>query len=613
MFSSGFFLLPGLATAEAGPATILSYLLAGIFILPTLFSMAELSTAMPKAGGSYYFMDRSLGPLIGTVGGLGTWMALVFKSAFALIGMGAYLVLYLDFPIETITVGLAILFTLLNVFGVKETTVLQNVLVSILIVILSVFVVAGFAEVGSLGLSETSEAQLKPFFPFGISSTIFTTGLVFVSYAGLTKVASVAEEVKDPERNIPLGMLLSLGAATFIYVTGVFILIAVLPANELREDLTPVATAAREVMDWIPGEMGTIVIVIAAVAAFASTANSGILSASRYPLAMARDELIKKKFKKISKFGTPALAVIPTGALMVLIILSFSEMGMAKLASSFQLLIFAILNLAVIIMRESRLPSYLPGYKSPLYPWMQIIGLVFSVGLITQMGTMSILFSAGIIVVGIIWFYVYARKKVVREGAIYHIFERLGRERHKELEDEFRVILKEKGPVDPEDYRNMVNGAAVFIDRNCGNYDNALNKAAKQIEQVLPVDHDEILKHLSGEENMENTPVYNKIALPHFSDPKIEETRMLIIKFQDDVVFERPGTAHDKMPLEGLIILAGIEHKKSVHLRYLSELANIIDKDDFLEKWEKANDEESIKQCFLANMDEIIDSPAPED
>src|SRR5690606_11115656 len=132
----------------------------------------------------------------------------------------------------------------------------QRVLVTILMIILGVFVFAGFYQVNDIGWSETTDQQLTPFFPFGLDSTIFTTGLVFVSYAGLTKVASVAEEVHDPERNLQLGMLLSLGAATSLYVTGVFILIAVLPPSDLRADLTPVATAASEVMNWLPKHSG---------------------------------------------------------------------------------------------------------------------------------------------------------------------------------------------------------------------------------------------------------------------------------------------------------------------------------------------------------------------
>ena len=243
MFSSGFFLLPGLATAKAGPATVLAYFIAGLFILPAMFSAAELSTAMPKAGGAYYFLDRSLGPLAGTVGGLGTWLALILKSAFALVGMGAYLVFFFNVPIKPLAAALAVAFGVLNVVGAKETSGLQRVLVTVLVGVLVFFVVQGLVAVSGLGAGEI-ERQFTPFLPFGTDGLIATVGLVFVSYAGLTKVASVAEEVQDPDRNLPLGMFLSLATATAIYCVGVFIMIAVLDSSELRSDLTPVATAA---------------------------------------------------------------------------------------------------------------------------------------------------------------------------------------------------------------------------------------------------------------------------------------------------------------------------------------------------------------------------------
>ncbi|MDX1631001.1 MAG: amino acid permease [Thermoanaerobaculia bacterium] len=91
MLSSGFFLLPGLTAAKTGPSVILAYFTAGLLMVPAMLCKAELSTAMPRAGGTYYFMDRSMRPLMGSVGGLGTWLVMSLKSAFALIGMGAYL------------------------------------------------------------------------------------------------------------------------------------------------------------------------------------------------------------------------------------------------------------------------------------------------------------------------------------------------------------------------------------------------------------------------------------------------------------------------------------------------------------------------------------------
>ena len=291
MFSSGFFLLPGLAAAKAGPSVVLAYLLAGVLILPAMFSKAELSTAMPRAGGTYYFLDRSLGPLVGTVGGLGTYLALTLKSAFALVGMGAYLAFFIELPIKPLAIALTVAFMALNIFGAKETTGLQRVLVIVLLTVLAFFVAQGLFEVAGLGVRNIAETQLTPFMPFGTDGLFATVGFVFVSYAGLTKVASVAEEVQKPDRNIPLGMALSLATATAIYVVGVFIMVAVLNPDELRSDLTPVATASEAFFDWLPSPLGLVLIVTAAIAAFASTGNAGLMSASRYPLAMARDRL----------------------------------------------------------------------------------------------------------------------------------------------------------------------------------------------------------------------------------------------------------------------------------------------------------------------------------
>ncbi len=120
MFSSGFFLLPGIASAEAGPAVVLAYLIGGVMVLPAMFSASELSTAMPRAGGPYYFLDRSLGPMVGTVGGLGTWLALIFKSAFALIGMGAYLAIFLNVPIKPIAIGFTVFLRCSMFSGLKK-------------------------------------------------------------------------------------------------------------------------------------------------------------------------------------------------------------------------------------------------------------------------------------------------------------------------------------------------------------------------------------------------------------------------------------------------------------------------------------------------------------
>ncbi len=605
MFSSGFFLLPGLATAQAGPATVLAYFLAGVFILPAMFSAAELSTAMPKAGGAYYFLDRSLGPLAGTVGGLGTWLALVLKSAFALVGMGAYLVLFFDVPIKPLAVALTVAFAVLNVVGAKETSGLQRILVAVLVAVLVFFVVQGLVAVSGVGAADL-ERRFTPFMPFGTEGLLSTIGLVFVSYAGLTKVASVAEEVQNPDRNLPLGMFLSLATATAIYCVGVFIMIAVLEPAELRSDLTPVATAAEAFFDWLPGRWGLFLIVAAAIAAFASTGNAGILSASRYPLAMARDHLITPRFASIGRFGTPVPAIVVTSALMVFVILALDVEGIAKLASAFQLLLFGFLNVAVIVMRESRLASYAPGYRSPLYPWLQIVGIVAPVFLIAELGLLAIVMSLVMALGGVAWYVYYVRPKpeVVREGAIYHLFARLGQRRYEGLDGELRTILKEKGLADETPFEHLVMRAAVLDLDAERDFEDVVREAASRLANRARLSEERLTRGFLDGSRTGATPVSGGAALPHLRLPEVDRQELVMVR-------SRPGLAVPVDPADDMrsadervhavFFLLSPEEPPGRHLRTLASLASRIDEPPFLEAWQGAGTEQDLKEVLLHN------------
>jgi amino acid transporter len=421
--SSGFFLLPGLAAAEAGPAVVLSYMIAAIHLIPAVFSMAELSTAMPRAGGIYYFLDRSLGPLFGTIGGLGTWLALVLKTAFALIGMGAYVGLLLpEIPVVPLAIFFAVVFGSINVFGVRKTGGFQVILVIGLLLILSWFM--------GLGVFQLKAKHFMGFFQKGFNSIYSTAGLVYISYVGLTNIASVSEEVKDPEKNLPLGMLLALVSAVVIYGLGISVMVGLVPPDAFYSDLTPVATAAKSLV----GPWGAVLMSVAAVLAFFSVSNAAILSASRYPLAMSRDHILPRFFRFLGKHRTPKISIYVTVGFIILFLIVFDPTNIAKLASAFQLLLFALSCVAVIIMRESRIESYDPGYRSPLYPWMQIFGIVAPLWLIIEMGWWPVTFMIGLVVLGTVWYFCYARKRVSRDGSIYHIFARLGERRFEGLD-----------------------------------------------------------------------------------------------------------------------------------------------------------------------------------
>ena len=188
MISSGLFILPGLAYAKAGPAVMISYILAGILAIPTALSKAELTTAMPKAGGDYFFIMRGFGPLLGTIAGLSAWFSLSLKSAFALLGMGAYISLFIHLPFNIVALICCVFFIVLNLLGVKEAALFQVLLVAGLLTILFTYVVMGFPHI--------KYDHFTPFFGKGINPVLATASFIFISYGGLTKIAALAEEIE---------------------------------------------------------------------------------------------------------------------------------------------------------------------------------------------------------------------------------------------------------------------------------------------------------------------------------------------------------------------------------------------------------------------------------
>ena len=605
MFSSGFFLLPGLAAAQTGPSVVLAYFVAGILILPAMFSVAELSTAMPRAGGAYYFIDRSLGPLFGTVGGIGSWLALIFKSAFALIGMGAYISIFIELPITPVAVALTIFFGITNIVGAKESSWLQNVMVATLVSILFFYVFQGAFAVIDVDFFDVLRSEFTPFFQFGAEGFFATIGFVFVSYAGLTKVASVSEEVQNPDRNIPLGMMLSLATATFIYVVGVFIMVMVLEPSALHEDLTPVATAGELFLNWLPGQTGLILVVIAAIAAFASTANAGIMSAARYPLAMARDELIPTGFSKLGRFGTPTIATAATTILMIFLLVVFNVDAVAKLASAFQLLLFGILNVAVIVMRESKIEEYDPGFKTPWYPWMQIAGFFICMFLIAEMGLLSVIFTVAIAAVSVGWYFTYSKGKVEREGAIYHVHARLGQHQYKGLESEMRGIMREKGLRKEDPYEKAIGRSVVFDMKESPSIEEIIVKVCRELSTRISYSKDDLIALFEEDYRDGIIPVGHASALQHIRIDDNVDTEVALVRLQEGIEMDRGEFEEisDEEKKDGkihcIIYLISSKKKSGQHLRIIAHLAEMIDSIDFYERWMSAEDEAHLREILL--------------
>jgi APA family basic amino acid/polyamine antiporter len=590
--SAGFFLLPGIAATEAGPALVLAYMLAAIPLIPAMFSVIELATAMPRAGGVYYFLDRALGPLVGTIGGIGTWLALILKVAFALVGMGAYLSLFVPrLPIVPVAVILAIMISIVNLVGAKKSGRLQVFMVFGLLAILAVFFAGGAVELQT--------AHFQDFFAAGFDSIMATAGMVYISYVGVTKVASLSEEVRDPERNLPKGVILALVTSVLVYFLGTMIIVGLVPMDELQGNLTPVATAA----EYALGRNGVILLSLAAMLAFVSVANAGLLSASRYPLAMSRDHLVPRVLRKLGKFGTPIYAILLTLAAVVVILVLFDPMGIAKLASSFQLLMFALVCFAVIVMRESNISSYDPGYKSPFYPWMQIAGIVSPFYLIYEMGAMPILFSIGLIVASSLWYFFYARCRVSRTGAIYHVFERLGRQRHHDLDTELRGILREKGLRKEDPFADIVSRSIVLDLDDEASFEEVVKLIASKLMSRIHMSVDEIMTQVMEGTRLGATPVTHGVALPHFRTDRIERAEMVLVRSRQGVCMPIYNSlTHEEEAearIQSVFFLVSPENNPTQHLRILARIAERVDEDSFAVEWDRARNEQDLRACLL--------------
>jgi amino acid transporter/mannitol/fructose-specific phosphotransferase system IIA component (Ntr-type) len=591
--SSGFFLLPGLAATEAGSAVFLSYLIAVIPLMPGMLSKLELATAMPRAGGEYYFLDRSLGPFFGTISGLGTWCGLVLKTAFALVGIGAYLKYFFpDLPMTPLVTAVALFFGTLNLFGAHKSTKLQTVLVLALEVLLVLFF---FKGVPSANLDHFTGMLDQ-----GWYAIIATSGMVCVSFMGLTNAASVAEEVKDPERNLSLGILLAIATSIVVYGVGTFVLVGAVPPEKLAGSLTPVADAAAV----MSGRTGAVIMTVAAILAFLSVGNAGIMSASRYPLAMSRDHLLPRWFRKLNSHQAPQSGIIVTTAVILLFVTVLDPTKIAKLASTFLLMLFALNCLAVIVMRESQIESYDPGYRSPWYPWMQLFGIVGPIALIIVMGWLPMLFAGGVIAVGSAWYFYYAKKRVRRGGAIYHLFARLGQQRFEGLDRELRSILKEKGLRAADPYDEIVARSDVIDGLEADSFDDLVRKASVSLSTHLPVESDQLFDRFMEGTRVGATPVSKGVALPHMRLAGLDKPLMVLGRSRAGVRIEIEVDFIEHIADDGIhavIFLVSSEENAARHLRVLAQIAQQVDRDQFIEDWLDADNHQRLREILLRN------------
>ncbi|MCK5784961.1 MAG: amino acid permease [Candidatus Sabulitectum sp.] len=587
MISSGLFVLPGLAYYYAGPSAVLAYMLAGILILPALFSKVELTTAMPKAGGTYYFIDRSLGHLAGTVSGLAAWFSLSIKTAFAFVGIRVFLEVLAP-GVNSLAITLVALgfFTYLNLRGASHAGKAQIFMVAGLLLILLVFSV--------LGSLHTSALRMVPFATGGIRGILEATALIFVAFGGLTKAASVAEEASNPKRDIPRSMIASLAVVTFLYFTSVLVCVGTLEGATLATSRTPLSDAART----FAGNPGFIILALAAIFAFLSTANAGILASARFPLAMSKDRLIPGIVGRIGlKRGTPWFSIGLTSTFIgAMLFLDFVRL--VKMASAMQIFLFLLTNIVVIVMRESRIHTYRPSFKSPLYPWMQILGATTMFILLVMIGMEALIACSGVVLGGSVWYFLYSRKRVERDSALLHlaarIFPKELKRRNKSITRELKKVLMERDLITEDRFDKLVLSSDILDIEEPLELNKFLMLVAERIAKPLEMEPDELFHLLIEREKTSPTALRPGLAIPHIIIPGTGKFSVNLARCKGGINFGR-GTE----PVFIAFILAGTMDERNFHLKALMAIAEITTASGFDDSWKKCLTVEGLRDLVL--------------
>jgi basic amino acid/polyamine antiporter, APA family len=589
MISSGLFVLPGLAFLHSGPSMILAYAVAGMLNIPTMLAQAELVTAMPKAAGSYFVVERSLGAYLGTVAGLINWCAISLKAAFALIGIGT--IAEILFPgnggwvIKATAIATALGFTAINLVSVEGTGRLQGLMVLGLLGILCAYV--------AMALPSLRIEAYSPFFLGGIKEFMLVTGMVFVSYGGLTKVVDVAEEVKEPHRNLPLGMFLSYAVVNVLYVGVAFVTVGILPTAQLAGSLHPVQDGAMATM----GTAGALLVGLGALLAYATTGNAGILSASRSPLAMSRDGLLPEIFTRTHpRFKTPHVAILVTGGMVVLTMAFLSVEDLVKTASTMLILSLSFINVSVVVMRHSRMEGYRPTFRMPLVPWLPLATLVVYGFIIASMGTVALVTTFGFIALASIWYVVYVQHHIDRESAAAYLvrsamsktIQRAG------LEDELMQISLERDEIVQDRFDHLVQDCDILDIEESLPARELFHRVGQLMGPHLGLTPEKMEELLIKREREASTVVHTGVAIPHIVVEGSHVFQMALVRCREGAVFSEL-----QEPVHVMFVLVGSPDERNFHLRALMAIAHVVQTPDFMERWMGAPLAERLRDIVL--------------
>ncbi len=410
IIGTGIFVLIGVASGIAGPAVILSFIIAGFVALLTGLSTAELSSFIHESGGSYIYTTKAFGQFPGfVVGWMKSFDYIVGASAVS-VGFAAYFAYFAGIPATAATLVIVatiwpLVLMLLNVRGIREASWTNNLLVALKILALLVFIVVGASAL----LSGGSYANYHPFFPRGFSGVMSGAAIIFFAFIGFNTIAVMAEEIKDPEKNVPKAILFAFAVCTLIYIGVSVVAVGVVNWEALGSSSAPLEFALKSVTDNI-----FILEFIAISALFATTSviMASIMGGSRALFAMARQGVLPRVLSTISPRSVPVYTILLCGVVISGIVLVTGG-NLDWLASIFNfgtLLTFFFINLSLIRLRRT-MPDARRGFKVPLYPYTPVIAMISCIVLAFYLNPNAVMTACVFLVLGIVVYYLNKRGK----------------------------------------------------------------------------------------------------------------------------------------------------------------------------------------------------------
>jgi APA family basic amino acid/polyamine antiporter len=395
IIGAGIFVLIGVASGFAGPAMILGFMVAGVASLFTALSAGELSSFITESGGSYIYTHHAFGRFWGYLVGWMQTADYIIGAAAVAIGFAAYFAYFLGMASTTliligVAIALSVALVLLNIRGMQEAAGTNSILVLLKIIALLIFVAVG----GSYLFSHGSSGNYSPFFPNGIGGMLNGAAIIFFAFVGFNTVTVIAEEVKNPEKNVPRALLISFFVSLVLYLGVSIVSLGLLNWQLLSTSQAPleaalaVATSNIFILKYIS---------LAALFATASVVLSSIFGGSRAIFAMARQGVLPHRLARVSSASVPIESVLVTGLAMIAIILaSGGDLGtLAQIFNFGTLLTYFFINLSLIELRH-KVPEVKRPFRVPLYPVTPILGVFSCILLVAYLQRSALIF-------GIIW------------------------------------------------------------------------------------------------------------------------------------------------------------------------------------------------------------------